>query len=212
MKDYYYFLGIGKDSSNEDIKKVYRKLSLKYHPDKNPNDDFFKNRFREVQEAYETLIDIEKRKVYDTNLQGFQSTQKSYLPPQIKSFTADKIYAKKGEQIIIKWQTVNADVVKVIPFGLEKAYGERVFEITEFTDGKFQLLLHSHNSLLRKTAVQGITITEVFENNQRESPSKSSDCISSNENQIYEENISYKYRLLIVFFILIMILICYLFL
>lgn len=54
-------------------------------------------------------------------------------------------------------------MVKVLPFGLEKAYGERVFKITEFKDGKFQILLHATNSLLHKTAVQGITITEVFE-------------------------------------------------
>jgi hypothetical protein len=54
--------------------------------------------------------------------------------------------------------------VKVLPFGLEKPYGERIFKITEFKDGKFQLLLHATNSLLHKTVVQGITITEVFEN------------------------------------------------
>jgi hypothetical protein len=47
---------------------------------------------------------------------------------------------------------------------LEKPYGERIFKITEFKDGKFQLLLHATNSLLHKTVVQGITITEVFEN------------------------------------------------
>lgn len=71
---------------------------------------------------------------------------------------------KNGEEIIISWQTSNADVVKVLPFGLEKPYGERTFKITEFKDGKFQLLLHVTNSLLHKTVVQGITITEVFEN------------------------------------------------
>lgn len=54
-------------------------------------------------------------------------------------------------------------MVKVLPFGLEKAYGERIFKITEFKNGKFQLLLHATNSLLHKTVVQGITITEVFE-------------------------------------------------
>ncbi|WP_313216807.1 DnaJ domain-containing protein, partial [Soonwooa sp.] len=64
MKDYYYFLGVSQDASAEDIKKAYRKLSMKYHPDKNDNDDFFELRFREVQEAYEVLIDVDRRKSY----------------------------------------------------------------------------------------------------------------------------------------------------
>jgi curved DNA-binding protein CbpA len=165
MKDYYYFLGISQDASEEDIKKAYRKLSLKYHPDKNENDDFFADRFREIQEAYETLSDSARRGNYDQNLENHQKSFRYNIPPAIKTFTSNKIHAKKGEEIIINWQTANADVVKVLPFGLEKAYGERVFKITEFKDGKFQLLLHATNSLLHKTVVQGITITEVFESN-----------------------------------------------
>jgi len=164
MKDYYYFLGVSPDASYEDIKKSYRKLSLKYHPDKNENDDFFADRFREIQEAYEILSDKVKRKSYDQNLESHQKTFRYHVPPSIKTFTANKIKVKKGEEIIITWQTQNADVVKVLPFGLEKPYGERTFKITEFKNGKFQLLLHVTNSLLHKTIVQGITITEVFEN------------------------------------------------
>lgn len=163
MKDYYYFLGISQDASEEDIKKVYRKLSIKYHPDKNDNDDFFSDRFREIQEAYETLSDKSRRYAYDQNLESHQKSFRYNIPPAIKTFTANKIHAKKGEEIIINWQTSNADVVKILPFGLEKPYGERIFKITEFKDGKFQLLLHVTNSLLHKTVVQGITITEVFE-------------------------------------------------
>lgn len=163
MKDYYYFLGISHNASDEDIKKSYRKLSLKYHPDKNQNDDFFAERFKEIQEAYETLSDKGRRITYDQNLESHQKSFRYTVPPAIKTFSANKIHAKKGEEIIITWQTQNADVVKVLPFGLEKAYGERVFKITEFKNGKFQLLLHATNSLLHKTVVQGITITEVFE-------------------------------------------------
>lgn len=165
MKDYYYFLGISQDASEEDIKKSYRKLSLKYHPDKNENDDFFASRFREIQEAYETLSDKNKRLTYDQNLESHQKSFRYNIPPSIKTFSANKVHAKKGEEIIITWQTQNADVVKVLPFGLEKPYGERIFKITEFKDGQFQILLHATNSLLHKTTVQGITITEVFENN-----------------------------------------------
>ncbi|KQT17515.1 molecular chaperone DnaJ [Chryseobacterium sp. Leaf404] len=179
MKDYYYFLGISHDASDEDIKKSYRKLSLKYHPDKNQNDDFFADRFKEIQEAYETLSDKGRRITYDQNLDSQQKSFRYNVPPSIKTFSANKIHAKKGEEIIITWQTQNADVVKVLPFGLEKVYGERIFKITEFKNGKFQLLLHATNSLLHKTVVQGITITEVFESDGEKFRDKAEELFKS---------------------------------
>ena len=64
MKTYYEILGIPRDASMEEIKKAFRKLSLKYHPDKcNDNDSISK--FQKINEAYETLYDVEKRKNYD---------------------------------------------------------------------------------------------------------------------------------------------------
>lgn len=168
MKNYYYFLGVQQDASEEDIKKAYRKLSLKYHPDKNENDDFFANRFMEIQEAYEVLGNKEKRNIFDKNLSSAQNTFRTNLPPVIKKFSANKIRVKKGEEIIVTWETQHANVVKILPFGLEKSYGERIFKINEFQDGKFQLLLHATNSTLSKTIVRGITITEVFDNDKEQ--------------------------------------------
>jgi len=63
--DYYNILGIDKNASTDDIKKAYRKLARKYHPDVNPNDEQAKQRFQEVNEANEVLSDPEKRKKYD---------------------------------------------------------------------------------------------------------------------------------------------------
>ncbi|TDX86784.1 J domain-containing protein [Epilithonimonas xixisoli] len=164
MKDYYYFLGIPQNASAEDIKKAYRKLSLKYHPDKNENDDFFSDRFKEIKEAYETLMDAGRRKLYDRNLSSQQRNVKSILPPKIKNFSASKIRAKAGEEITVYWNTYDADLVKIIPFGLEKPNGERTIRIKEFdSQGKFQILLHATNTVLHKTIVQGITITELAE-------------------------------------------------
>ncbi len=64
-KDYYKILGIDKKASAADIKKAYRKLAVKYHPDKNPNDKIAEEKFKELNEAYEVLGDEEKRKKYD---------------------------------------------------------------------------------------------------------------------------------------------------
>lgn len=64
-KDYYKILGVKKDASQDEIKKAYRKLALKYHPDKNPGDKAAEDKFKEASEANEVLSDPEKRKKYD---------------------------------------------------------------------------------------------------------------------------------------------------
>ncbi len=63
--DYYNILGVSKDASQEDIKKAYKKLARKYHPDLNPNDPEAQRKFQEINEANEVLSDPDKRKKYD---------------------------------------------------------------------------------------------------------------------------------------------------
>ncbi len=64
-KDYYAVLGIDKTASPEAVKKAYRKLAVKYHPDKNPGDKAAEERFKEITEAYAVLSDADKRRQYD---------------------------------------------------------------------------------------------------------------------------------------------------
>jgi len=64
-KDYYNILGVKKDAKADEIKKAYRRLARKHHPDVNPNDKVSEDKFKEVQEAYDVLSDDKKRKVFD---------------------------------------------------------------------------------------------------------------------------------------------------
>ena len=64
-RDYYTVLGVNRDASEEAIKKAYRKLAMKHHPDRNPDDKASEDRFKEAKEAYEILTDARKRQAYD---------------------------------------------------------------------------------------------------------------------------------------------------
>lgn len=65
MKDYYQILGVSKTASEEDLRRSYRKLAMKYHPDRNPDDPNAEEKFKEVAEAYGVLTDSVKRREYD---------------------------------------------------------------------------------------------------------------------------------------------------
>jgi molecular chaperone DnaJ len=64
-RDYYDVLGVGRDAGDEEIKKAYRKLAVKFHPDKNPGDKSAEEKFKEIGEAYEALCDPQRRAAYD---------------------------------------------------------------------------------------------------------------------------------------------------
>src|SRR3984957_13136587 len=81
--DYYKILGLDKKASEEDIKKAYRKLARKHHPDLNPNDKEANKKFQQINEANEVLSDPEKRKKYDQygkdwqHAEAFEKAQQS---------------------------------------------------------------------------------------------------------------------------------------
>ncbi|MGY3264808.1 molecular chaperone DnaJ [Lysobacter sp. HA35] len=66
-RDYYEVLGVARDASDEDLKKAYRRAAMKHHPDRNPGDKASEDAFKECKEAYETLSDANKRRMYDAH-------------------------------------------------------------------------------------------------------------------------------------------------
>ncbi len=79
-KDYYKVLGVEKKASQDEIKKAYRKLAVKFHPDKNPGDKKAEEKFKEINEANDVLGDAAKRKKYDDLGENWQAYQQSGFP------------------------------------------------------------------------------------------------------------------------------------
>lgn len=94
-KDYYEILGVPRSASTEEIKKAYRKLAMKYHPDHNKGDKSAEERFKDISEAYAVLSDPEKRKQYD--MYGAEGFQDRYSKEDIfRGFDFDSIFRDFG--------------------------------------------------------------------------------------------------------------------
>jgi DnaJ-class molecular chaperone len=93
--DYYKALGVDKKSSPEEIKKAFRKLAVKYHPDRNPNDKAAEDRFKDINEAYAVLSDPKKKEEYDTY--GSNGFHKQYSQEDIfRGFDFGNAYKDMG--------------------------------------------------------------------------------------------------------------------
>jgi curved DNA-binding protein len=97
-KDYYKILGLKKTASSEDIKKAFRKLAVKYHPDKNPGDKAAEEKFKEINEANEVLGDSEKRKKYDELGENWKYYQQGQQPHQQHAYGGGRnpFYSQEG--------------------------------------------------------------------------------------------------------------------
>ena len=169
MKDYYYLLGLKQTATLDEIKDSYRRLSKKFHPDVNDGDAFFAERFKDIQEAYEVLINLERRKIYDLKYskKSESSGNNSNFTPEIEFFTSNKIGIHIGDEITFKWKTINADIVVLEPLGPVNPIGEITYKIRNAKINKIQFKLVAVNSnISRKTeseiTVNNLTYDEIY--------------------------------------------------
>jgi curved DNA-binding protein CbpA len=163
MKDYYYILGINQTATNEELKKAYRKLSLKFHPDKNEGDEFFTERFKEIQEAYEILSNDTKRKNFDFKLNNNSSQENRYdssnFNPEIEYFKTNRSNFEINDEITFSWRTINANKVTLKPFGAVQAIGEKTYKIKDIKNSNLTFEIIAENSNINKQIKSSITLS-----------------------------------------------------
>ncbi|WP_370408188.1 DnaJ domain-containing protein [Tenacibaculum dicentrarchi] len=92
MKNHYQTLGIKRNVETKKVKQAYKKLALKFHPDKNNGDKYFEERFKEIQESYETLTNPQKKIDYDRNFDSFFSNKEKENQNQLQSTYKTQIH------------------------------------------------------------------------------------------------------------------------
>jgi curved DNA-binding protein CbpA len=108
MKDYYLILGIEPSDTTDTIRTAYKSMSQKYHPDKNQGDKYFEERFKDIYEAYEVLIDPEKRKTYDyqrlSHYRKDSKTSEGYRSTENRNVHEKEKGLEEREKRIDQWE------------------------------------------------------------------------------------------------------------
>lgn len=162
MKDFYYILGIKDNAPQQEIKQAYKKLALKFHPDKNEGDVFFTERFKEIQEAYETLNDPLKRHTYDLQRLNKQSNGKTYdhaiFSPLIEYFQSNKHSFEYNEEVTFTWKTMHAHKAYIKPFGPVEPTGQKTYKIKDFKHPILTFELYAESAIGGQTVKSTIKL------------------------------------------------------
>ena len=136
-QDYYKVLGIDKNADDKTIKKAYRKLAKKYHPDMNPGNAAAEQKFKEVTEAYNVLSDAEKKKLYDQF--GHAAFEEGFSPGGGQSYNADGMHREYHlvTYLAICLMTVTLEAVEVLVVMAAFVKAEILEDMTDFQEHIF---------------------------------------------------------------------------
>lgn len=172
---YYRTLGVRPKATQEEIKQAYRKLSLKYHPDKNNGDDFFEEMFKALQEAYEVLGDVEKRKEYNYSIRHEINEEfgKTSNEPFIEKFSVNRDTLQIGDELTVKWAVFHSDNIEIKPFGrMQTSSGSKKFRITRVNGNPFKITLLVRDTYGVIVAEKAIRIPILEETHQAQKTTK----------------------------------------
>ncbi len=182
MKNYYELLGISQTATEQEIKTAYRKLSQKFHPDKNEGDKFFEEMFKKIQEAYEVLGNAAQRKNYDLqlakNTNKQQTTAKNNFVPVIEIFIVNPPQVYSGEVITVSWKAFNADKITINLIGEVEAQGKTTIRLNNLNANEFaEIKITATNTYINKATekiiqVANKTYFEIKEKVKREMEEK----------------------------------------
>lgn len=200
MKDYYYILGVTPKASSDEIKKAYRKLSIKFHPDKNDDDSFFEERFKEIQEAYEILSNAARRTAYDHQYeQNFSnatinSNSNSYnnFYPVIDTFTASTTQIYDGDEVEFRWNVFNADNVQIDKVGSLPPKGSKKIRISGLRSSKgIRVTLSATNTYIDKSESKTIELfNRAYEDIREEVKREAKNSVKNDDKDVLEKDYS----------------------
>jgi len=162
MREFYSVLGINKNASESEIISAYRKLSAKFHPDANGNDPFFAERYRELQEAYNLLINPSKRAVYDASLDPKFAQNadivKDKEKPIVTVFEISKKSIAEAEPVTLRWQTIHASEIHIDLIGNVESEGTKTLRIPFENKEYLRITINAKNGFLNETVSKFIEI------------------------------------------------------
>jgi len=167
MKDYHYILGVNKNATKQEIQKAFRKLSIKFHPDKNEGDKFFEDRFKDINEAYAFLMGDKVNYQNNNN----QSKSNNFVPdPEILRFDVNMSKIFEGDTLILSWQTRSCTNVELVGIGKVEFNGIKKisFQNIKTPETKtYELIVRNSNGIIKKKSLQVLVKPKIVITNKK---------------------------------------------